>query len=292
MRILITGARGQLGRSLEHAFAHHDVLALGRDALDVTSRASIDRALEDNGNGRRIDTVIHCAALTDTARCEREAALARSINGDASGSIGRACARAGARLVAISTNEVFRGDATAPYPEDAPTAPINAYGLSKLDGEVMAVATCADTLIVRTSWNYGDGATNFIEKVRAIAREGRPLRMVTDERSAPTSTADLAEAIRRLLEAQAPPGVYHLPNEGEASRYDWAREILRLDGMPDIHVEPVTTPQLRAEGYAGPHKPPYSVLANTRARALGIALRPWQTALAGYFERAKVPADG
>jgi dTDP-4-dehydrorhamnose reductase len=95
-----------------------------------------------------------------------------------------------------------------------------------------------------------------------------------------------------LLVRDAPAGVYHLVNDGEASRYDWAREILRLSGMADVPVEAVTTDQLRAGGYAGPRKPPYSVLANTRARALGIVLRPWQEALAAYFERARVAADG
>jgi len=108
----------------------------------------------------------------------------------------------------------------------------------------------------------------------------------------PTSTLDLATAIRDLVERNAPPGVYHLTNDAEASRHDWAREILRLGGMGDVPVEAVTTADLRASGYDGPVKPPYSVLANHHARALGITMRPWRGALAAYFERARASVDG
>ena len=106
---------------------------------------------------------------------------------------------------------------------------------------------------------------------------------MTDEVATPTSTDELARSIGALLERDASPGIYHLSNEGEASRYDWAREILRLAGMTDRDVEAVTTPELRANGYAGPVKPPYSVLSNTRAAALGVTLQPWKDALAAYF---------
>jgi dTDP-4-dehydrorhamnose reductase len=128
--------------------------------------------------------------------------------------------------------------------------------------------------------------------VLAAAREGRALSFVSDEIATPTSTRDVAGAVAQMIERTVPPGVYHLVNDGEASRYDWAREILRLGGMGDVAVQAVTTPELRANGYAGPEKPPYSVLANTRARALGIVLRPWREALAAYFERAKVRTNG
>ncbi len=125
----------------------------------------------------------------------------------------------------------------------------------------------------------------------AAAQAGRQLSFVNDETASPTSTEDLAEAIRALIEKDAPPGVYHLANDGAASRYDWAREIFRLAGV-DAEVDAVTTAELRERGYAGPRKPAYSVLANTRAAALGITLRPWREALAAYMERARVAADG
>jgi dTDP-4-dehydrorhamnose reductase len=286
--MLITGANGQLGRSLVRGLASHEVVALGRADLDVSDATAVRAAIEM----RRPDVVVHAAALTDTARCEREPALARAVNIAGTEYVARSAARAGARLIAISTNEVFDGWATEPYAEDAEAHAVNAYGASKLDGEWLAVATCPDTLIVRTSWLYGDGGNNFVEKVRTAAREGRPLRFVTDEVASPTYAGDLADAIRALIEGAAPADIYHLVNEGEASRYDWACEVLRLSGMAGASVEAVSSGDLRAAGYDGPRKPPYSVLANTRARALGITLRPWRDALATYCGRAEVALDG
>jgi dTDP-4-dehydrorhamnose reductase len=287
MRILITGGTGQLGRSLRRALAAHDVRALGHAELDITEPRSVDDAVRQHG----ADVVVHTAALTDTARCERDPALARAINGLGAENVAKACQRASARLVAISTNEVFDGAKRTPYAEDDRTGPLNAYAVSKLNGERLACAACADTVIVRTSWLYGEGGTNFVEKVRAAASAGGSLSFVTDEVATPTSTEDLGVAIREIIDRMAPAGIYHLANSGEASRYEWAVEILRRSGMSDAPVEGVTTEQLRANGYAGPRKPPYSVLANTRAAALGITLRPWHEALAAYFERARRFAD-
>jgi dTDP-4-dehydrorhamnose reductase len=288
MKILITGAHGQLGRSLQPASRKHTLIAFSRTTLDVTDGPAVDAAIM----GHRPDLVVHCAALTDTARCERDPEAANAVNAQGTDKVARACARAGARLVAISTNEVFDGEASAPYTEDSTPRAVNAYGASKLEGERLAAAACADTLIVRTSWLYGEGGNNFVDKVRAAARSEGPLRFVTDEIASPTYTADLASAIRGLIEKRAPAGVYHLVNEGEASRYDWAVEVLRLFGFADVPLEAVTTAQLRAGGYGGPRKPPYSVLANTRARALGITLRPWRDALAEYCRHPQVVGDG
>lgn len=288
MKILITGAHGQLGLSLQQALRKHAVLAFSHVTLDVTDGPAVEAAIA----GRRPDAVVHCAALTDTARCEREPALADAVNAHGTHKVALACAGAGARLVAVSTNEVFDGEATEPYAEDAATRPVNAYGASKLEGERLAREACADTLVVRTSWLYGERGSNFVGKVRAAALAGGPLRFVTDEIAAPTIAADVAAAIARLLELRAPAGAYHLANEGAASRHEWAVEILRLWGLPCERVEEVTTVELRAGGYEGPRKPPYSVLANTRARALGVGLRPWRDALAGYCAAHPVEAHG
>ncbi|MDE3096363.1 MAG: dTDP-4-dehydrorhamnose reductase [Chloroflexota bacterium] len=283
MRILITGGEGQLARALAAAGRAGgpigQVISLGRSDLDVTDAARVRRAIADAAPA----VVLHCAAMTDTARCEREPDAADAVNAHGTENVARACAAAGARLVAISTDEVFDGEKGTPYAEDDEPAALNAYGRSKLRGERLARAAHADTLVVRTSWVYGGGASDFAAKVLTAAHAGRPLRFVTDETASPTSAADLAEALRALIERAAPPGVYHLTNEGEASRYAWACEILRLAGMGDVPVAPVTTDQLRATGYDGPRKPPYSALANTRARALGITLRPWRDALRAWM---------
>jgi dTDP-4-dehydrorhamnose reductase len=194
-------------------------------------------------------------------------------------------------MVQISTNEVFGGDKREPYREDEPARPLNAYAVSKLDGEILAAASCPDTMIVRTSWLYGEGYVNFVDKVLAAVDAGRALSFVTDEIATPTATDDVARALAVLIEKQASPGVYHLANEGEASRYEWAVEILREAGSPDVAISATTTAELRANGYEGPTKPTYSVLANTRAVALGVRLAPWRDALAAYFERNAAAAD-
>jgi dTDP-4-dehydrorhamnose reductase len=286
MRILITGGTGLLGRALQRALAHEDVIALSHADLDVADAGAVLARVRDIAPA----CVVHCAALTDTARCEREPALAEAVNALGTGNVARVCAQQERWLIAISTNEVFAGDATTPYAEDAQPAPVNAYGRSKLEGERLALAMQSDTVVVRTSWVYGD-ASGFVAKVLAAARSGGALRFVTDETASPTAASDLAEGIRGLIDRNASPGIYHLVSEGEASRYDWAAEILRLAGV-ERHIEATTTAALRASGYDGPLKPPYSTLANNRARAIGISLPPWRDALAAQLSRETVAPDG
>ncbi len=286
-RVLITGGQGQVGRALARLLGRTPHEAPGPRELDVTESGTVDAAI-----GRFApDVVVHAAALTDTARCEREPELAHRVNAAGAENVARACAAAGARLVAISTNEVFDGERRAPYGEDDATHPLNAYGESKAAGERLVAAAHPGAMIVRTSWVYGAGGANFVAKALAAARSGGPLRMVTDEVASPTCADDLAAAILALVNARAAGGVYHLANDGEASRHEWACEILRLAGI-GARVDATTTAELRAAGYAGPRKPPYSALANERARALGVTLRPWREALAAYLQRTRVAADG
>lgn len=289
MKIFITGGSGQLGRAVRQALVGHDVRALNREAYSLRrGRAAFDGEPWP-------DIMIHGAALTNTAQCEREPELAFQVNAKLAGNVASWASSGGVDLLHVSTNEVFAGSSEGPLPEDAPIGPVNVYGASKLLGEKLVVeaSRAQSASIVRTAWLYGDGVENFVAKVLSAARDGRPLRFVTDEIATPTSADDLAAAIRRLIEhPDATPGVYHLTNEGEASRYEWAREIVRLAGLDESRVEPITTADLRASGYGGPRKPPYAVLANTRARALGITLRPWREALAAHVERARVAADG
>lgn len=288
MRVLLTGGNGQLARDLRRVLASHEVVALGHAGLDVADADAVAAAFDEH----QPEAVVHCAALTDTARCEREPEIAHAINVQGTGNVAKAASSHGAMLLAVSTNEVFDGTKRTPYVESDPPRALNAYAASKLEGELRAMLVDPDVRIVRTSWLYGDGGNNFIEKVLAAAREDRPLSFVTDEVATPTSTLDLAEALAAIIDREAPPGVYHLTNEGEASRYEWAVEILRLGGFGGREITHSTTAELRANGYSGPVKPPYSVLANTAARALGVTLRPWQEAVAAYFERARVAADG
>ena len=279
MRVLITGAGGQFGRDLQAALAGHDLRPLAHSELDITDSGAVAAAVESF----RPNVVVHTAALTDTTRCEREPAAAHAINALGAQHVAVACARAGAAMAFVSTNEVFNGTKHEPYAESDEPAPINAYGRSKLAGERLIQEALPQHYVVRTAWLYGRGANHFVLKVLKAAENGEVVG-VTDEIATPTWTRDLAAAIARLIETERY-GVYHLTNAGEASRYDWAAEVLRLSGS-NVPLRAITTAGFRASlppGAVSPRKPTYSVLRNIEAAALGIALRPWRDALAEFL---------
>ena len=274
MRILITGGKGQLGRALSDALSGDDVAAPGHDELDITNRGALQAAMGE----QRPEVVIHAAAWTDTAGCERDPERAIAINGAASGLVAEVCAEAGAAMVYVSSNEIFDGEKDTLYQEDDSPNPINYYGHSKLEGERQVQEKLDRSYIVRTSWLYGPGRVSFPEKIVQGAREKGSLRLVTDEIASPTWTVDLAQAIARLIREPAY-GVYNLSNSGVCSRKEWAEEVLRLADLGDIPIEAAT----QADFGAPYRKPVFSALANVRASALGIELRPWQEALEDHF---------
>src|SRR5438093_547639 len=273
MRILITGGQGQLGRALQIALEGEDVTALSHAELDVTDPNQVRDALER----LRPHTVVHTAAWTDTAGCEADPARATRENGEAPGLVAEACQESGAIIVYISSNEVFDGEKRAPYVVDDTPNSINAYGRSKLDGELRVRAALKRHCVVRTSWLYGPGRISFPEKILAAARERGALRLVTDEVASAPWTLDLASAISGLVKEEAV-GVFHLTNSGSCSRKEWTEEILRL-ARENFPVEAAT----QAEFGAPFRKPPFSVLANVHAERLGISLRPWPEALAEHM---------
>ncbi len=274
MRVLITGGRGQLGRALQAALRDDEVFAPGHSELDVTDGDALQRTFKE----QRPDVVIHAAAWTDTAACERDPARALAVNGEGSRLVAEACQQHGAAMVYVSSNEVFDGEKREPYGEDDEPNPINEYGRSKLEGERHVRAVFDRHYIVRTSWLYGPGRDSFPEKIVPRAREQGRLRLVTDEIASPTWTVDLAQAIAKLIGRPAY-GVYHLTNGGYCSRMEWAQEVLRLAGLADIALTPSTQ-----EEFGLPYrKPAFTALANTNAARLGIRLRPWQEALADHF---------
>ncbi len=280
MRALITGGGGQLGRDLLAALEGHDARAASRAELDVTDVGAVFEAV----GSFRPDAVVHAAALTDTARCEREPDLAYEMNALGARNVAVACGRSGSAMVYVSTNEVFDGEQSTPYAEMDQARPLNAYGRSKLAGERLVRELLPQHYIARTAWLYGRGGNHFAAKVLAAAERGE-VTGVVDEVATPTSTRDLAGALARLIQTGVY-GVYHLTNAGQASRYEWARETLRLAGKAGVPLRPVTTAEYRvslAAGGVAPRKPPYSVLRNLAGASLGIELRPWQEALAAYF---------
>jgi dTDP-4-dehydrorhamnose reductase len=276
MRILITGANGQLGTALQHALSGHDLAPLDHAHLDITDAAAVRTAIVD----AEPEVVIHTAAWTDTAGCERDPERAMLVNATGARNVAEAAREAGATMVHISTNEVFDGEKGSPYDEDDATHAVNEYGRAKEAAENAVREALPEHYIVRTSWTYGPGRASFPEKILQAARDKGRLRVVTDEVASPTLTTDLAAAIARLIETRAY-GTYHLANEGECSRMEWAEEVLRLAGV-DVPIEATTLSE-----YGSPvRKPKRSTLANNRAAALGITLRPWREALREHMRAA------
>ena len=275
MRVFITGCEGQLGRALFETLTRHTVAGCDLPKTDITDREAITRAIE----GFAPDVVIHAAAWTDVDGCARNPEKAYQVNGLGTQNVALACASSEAAMVTISTNEVFDGEASEPYREWDPPHPINPYARSKAAGEWFTRHLLTRFYIVRTAWLYAPGGSNFPHRIIELADELGRLRVVTDEVSNPTFAPDLAAALADLIETGAY-GVYHLTNAGYTSRYDFAREILRIAGREDVPVERITLDAFERDSTP----PKFAPLANTAAAAMGIQLRPWQEALAAFLE--------
>ncbi|MEB3266900.1 MAG: dTDP-4-dehydrorhamnose reductase [Leptolyngbya sp.] len=281
-QVLILGAQGQLGQALIHQLEPMmPTVALGRAALDLTQG---DRILPLVSQYQPT-VIVNAAAYTAVDRAETEADLAHQVNATAPGLLAEAAAAVGARLIHISTDYVFDGHRSRPWPEDAPTAPLSVYGRSKLAGEVAVRSHLPDHhLILRTAWVYGaQGPGNFVKTMVRLARERPELRVVADQIGTPTWTGDLAAAIARLiqLDAAVPPGTYHYTNSGVASWYDFAVAIVeesRALGAP-FQVERVVP--IPSEAYPTPvERPAYSVLDCRKLTALLGAPAPhWRQSL-------------
>ncbi|TQL22530.1 dTDP-4-dehydrorhamnose reductase [Streptomyces sp. SLBN-134] len=284
---LVTGAGGMLGQDVlaRLAAAGERATALDRAALDLTDAAAVRRALERH----RPAVVVNCAAWTAVDDAETREAEALAVNGDGPARLADACTRTGAVLLHVSTDYVFAGDATAPYAEDAPTAPRSAYGRTKLAGERAVLNTLPDRgYVVRTAWLYGTGGANFVRTMIRLEGQREKLDVVDDQRGQPTWSADLAGLLlalgRGALAGTAPPGVYHGTSSGETTWYGLTREIFRLLGADPDRVHPTTS-----EAFVRPApRPAYSVLGHDRFAAAGVApLRDWRAALAEAFPRIR-----
>jgi len=280
MRTVITWHNGQLGRQLISAFGVHDVLPLDLPDDDITDPAVIERVARFAPQ-----LIVHGAAFTDVDGAEKDPELAYRVNAFGTQNLALAAQRTGAAMMLVSTNEVFDGSQRELYREwDAPN-PMGTYARSKAAGEHIVRDLLRQFYIVRVAWLFGPGGNNFITKILAGAEKYGALRVAADEFGNPTYAPDAAVAMARLAET-GHFGIYHLTNSGFCSRYEFAREIMRLAGKPDLPITPI----LSAD-WPRPSKPPlHAVLANTAAANLGITLRPWQTALAGYIASMKLAA--
>jgi dTDP-4-dehydrorhamnose reductase len=277
MRVLVTGASGRLGSQLVNELQNqeHTVLGVDVETVNVTDRDSVNRAFESF----QPQIVIHCAALTAVDYCAEHPDEALEINGFGTQTVALACQAHDSALVYMSTNEVFDGKTQRPYLEYDRPNPINPYAYSKWVGEQIVRDLVRKHYIVRTSWLFAHGGSNFVHTVLQQASENRPLRYVVNEIASPTYNNDLAAAISQLILTGCY-GIYHLVNEGFTSRYAFARHILDLAGHADISVEPIAL----AEYDRASCPPEYTMLRNVAAARLGITLRPWQEALAAFLQ--------
>ena len=274
MRVLITGANGQLGQALTCALApHYDLIPTTSASLDLTSRNAAEQIVAAGP-----ELVIHAAAWTDVDGCARDPERAFLVNAIGTQHVALACQHLDVPLLYVSTNEVFDGRATEPYLEFDEPHPINAYARSKYAGEQYVRQLLRRFYIVRIAWLFG-GARNFVRTIQRLAAEREHLRVVDDEIGNPTYAHDAAVAISRLIREPAF-GTYHFVNEGYCSRYDFAREILRQSGMDGVTVEPI-----KLRDYDRASTPPaFSALRNfVGAVDLGIVLPPWQDALSRFL---------
>jgi dTDP-4-dehydrorhamnose reductase len=271
MRYLITGASGMLGRDLQEVLAEREVTALGRADLDVTDAAATRDAVAGH------DAVINCAAYTRVDDAEAHEDEAYAVNAIGAGNLAAAAAVNGAKLVQISTDYVFNGRASAPYPEDGPYDPISAYGRTKAAGERLARSANPDgTYVVRTAWLYGAHGPNFAKTMLKLAATKDTWSVVDDQVGQPTWTGDLARQIVAMLDARTPAGIYHGTNSGQASWFEFARAVLEASGLDPDRITPTDS-----SSFVRPApRPAYSVLGHAAWAATGVpAMRDWREAL-------------
>jgi dTDP-4-dehydrorhamnose reductase len=277
IRPLITGSTGLLGRAVAGHFErrHPSTCSTTREFLDLEDfwrlRAEMER-LEPT-------VVVNCAAYSDVDGCERDPDRAYRENRDAAVNLARACRAIGAMLVHVSTDYVFDGRSDDPYREEDPPGPLQVYGESKLEGETEAMREHPDTLVVRTSFLFGPGRRTFIDRLAERAQRGEASRAALDWVNAPTYTPDLAAAIESLVRRGCR-GVVHFTNTGGCSKFEFAREALRLSGLDGGLLVPVRRADLRLPAA----RPERTVLDLSRYAAItGAPPRPWLEAAADYL---------
>ncbi len=264
MKIVVTGANGQLGRSIRRLSVEHrelDFIFTDIDSLDIGNRDAVLAFAETHP----VDFIVNCAAYTAVDKAEEEEEQCRRINTDAVAYLGEAAQHIGARILHVSTDYVFGGDSYMPYQESDSVSPTSVYGRTKLAGEKALSAVCPNAIIVRTAWLYSEYGHNFMKTMLRLGAERPEIRVVNDQIGSPTYAGDLAEAILSLLEKERQgeqnSGIYHYTNEGVCSWYDFAHSIIRIAGLP-AKVIPIPT----REYPTAAKRPAYSVLSKEKIK--------------------------
>ncbi|GAA4175391.1 dTDP-4-dehydrorhamnose reductase [Sphingobacterium ginsenosidimutans] len=275
MRIVITGASGQLGSELNELLANEtekECYFLDRKQLPLDQMLLIQDILAMY----QPDLIIHAGAYTAVDKAEEEPALADLVNHLACEEIAQYCHLHGTKLIAISTDYVFDGGSAVPLTEDAPTAPINVYGRTKLAGENAIQKWCSEAIIIRTSWVYSSYGKNFVKTMCRLMAERDEVNVINDQIGSPTYAKDLARAILKIVDAANwEAGIYHYSNEGEISWYDFAVAIRDFHSF-DCQVKPIPM-----SAYPTPaQRPKYSLLDKSKIKAVyDVVVPEWKESL-------------
>ena len=276
MRIIITGANGQLGLELSKQLSRnkeYEVICTDIAELNIVDINSVNKVISKY----KPDVVINCAAHTAVDLCETDIENAYKINAIGPRNLAIACEKVNAKFVQVSTDYVFDGNIDRPYREDDNTCPNSIYGSSKLMGEKFTKEFCSRHFIVRTAWLYGEG-NNFVRTMLKLSETNKEINVVNDQFGSPTSTVDLAKAIIELIHTEHY-GTYHGTCEGKCSWYDFAQKIFEIRNI-DIKVNPVTSEEYKRTA----PRPTYSVLDNFMLKLVGLnSFRNWEDALIEYL---------
>ena len=275
MKWAVLGHAGMLGQDLMSALSSREVTGFDRAEFDITEIDSVKSILSG------FDVVVNCAAWTAVDDAEVNEAAALAINGEGPKNVAKVCNEIGAKLVQISTDYVFSGDATTPYAENSEVGPKSAYGRTKLAGEVAVRNHLPnDHYIVRTAWLYGEHGPNFIKTMINLEKTKETISVVNDQVGQPTWTKDLASKLINLVDSEAPAGTYHATSSGQTTWFGLTQKIFELIGADPNRVLPTTT-----EAFPRPApRPAYSVLGHDNWRAVGMnPIRAWDEALIAAF---------
>ncbi len=275
MRILITGAQGQLGWALQQVLSGEDLILKDLPTFDLAKSDSESQIV-----AARPSVILHVGAYSNVDEAEREPHHALAVNAQGTMFVARAAATLNARLIYLSTDYVFDGTQTVPYREKDVPHPINVYGQSKREGEIAALVTCPNTLVVRTAWLYGHAGNNFVKTIMRLACEKPFLEVVGDQRGCPTNADDLALALKDILASDLR-GICHVTNTGDCTWHEFAEAIVSFMGR-STPVRPITTAQAARLA----KRPAYSVLAKERLCTVRNPLPHWLDALARFMSHA------
>jgi dTDP-4-dehydrorhamnose reductase len=280
MKVIVTGAQGQLGTDillcLKKQPLEYRVFGYGRTQLDITDVSKVGKIVEQV----RPDVVIHTAAYTQVDLAETERDRAYEVNALGTRNLVVEAEKIGAKFVYISTDYVFDGGKRAPYNESDQTNPQSIYGQSKRAGEELVLSLSTKYFIVRTSWVYGKYGTNFVKTMLKLGSEGKPLKVVDDQVGSPTYTADLASFVEQIIGTEYY-GIYHATNSGSCSWYEFAKTIFEVAGM-QVDLNPCATKDFPRPA----PRPAYSVLEHAKIKLHGFEdLRSWKEGLKEFLAK-------